>query len=391
MAAGSDRDDPECLNEESDAKEVNVLPQLTRIVEAVNRLAPQELAESWDRVGLQVNRYESGISRVLVALDLNGPVIQEGREHQVDGFIIHHPFLFKPLTQIDPTEPSMQILANLIKNDQFVFVAHTNMDKAERGINQYLAEILGLTRIKVLEPAAVPTSKIVVFTPASHREAIREAMAAAGAGEIGDYRECSFESSGTGTFRPGSLSHPYVGQPDNLEAVAEVRLEMVVDQARVNRVLAAVYQNHPYEEPVVDVYSLMNRSRHGLGRIGDLEETIPLQTIWKLIKSKLRVETLKTSGEPEQMISRIAICSGSGGSLISQAIRQHADLYLTGELNYHDHWAAREAGLAVIEAGHWATESCFVSLIAEYLEETFDGDALHIIRSGVTGEPYQMV
>lgn len=367
------------------------MPQLTQLIETVNRLAPPELAESWDRVGLQINRCGSEVTRVLVALDLNGPVLREGQEHRVDGFIVHHPFLFKPLTQINPTEPSGQILASLIKNNQFVFVAHTNMDKAERGINQYLAEVLGLSRIKILETAIIPSCKVVVFTPASHAEAIRMAMAEAGAGEIGGYQECSFSCDGTGTFRPGCMSRPYVGQPDNLETVEEVRLEMVVSQTRVNRVLTAICQNHPYEEPVVDVYSLMNRSRHGLGSIGDLEEAITLETIWELLKRKLRVDAMKISGEPQQMISRIAICSGSGGSLVAQAIREKADLYLTGELNYHDHWAAREAGLAVIEAGHWATESCFVPLIAQYLEETFDGENLHIIRSGVTGEPYRLI
>lgn len=366
------------------------MPRLKQLVEAINRLAPFELAESWDRVGLQIGRSVATVQRILVAVDLNHPVLQEGQNHQVDGFIVHHPFLFKPLTGVNPSELQGQLLSSLIKHDQFVLVAHTNMDKAEHGINQYLAESLGLTRIQPLEPALVPTYKVVVFTPPTHAEQLREAMAMAGAGEIGEYRECSFSCNGTGTFKPGSRARPYLGQPGRLEAVPEMRLELNVIQSGLNKVLQAVYRYHPYEEPVVDVYPLSNPSRHGMGRIGHLAEPLPLAEFQQRIKVKLGLEAVKVSGEPAKPIAVVAVCSGSGGSLIRQAAQQNADLYLTGELNYHDHWEARERGLAVIEAGHAATENCFITLVSRYLEEIFADDSFQIIRSGFTGEPYRI-
>lgn len=367
------------------------MPQFTQLVRAIERLAPWELAEGWDRVGVQVHRCEPSIRRVMVALDLNAQVIREGQFHQVDGFILHHPFLFQPLTHINPTDPQGKILAQLLKNDQFVIAAHTNMDKAEYGINRYLAEMLGLTELHVIDPVRLQGYKVVVFTPPTHLDVLREKMAETGAGEVGEYRDCAFSCDGTGTFRPGDMAQPFLGRPGQFEAVAEARLEMAVSQSLLSRVLKTIQENHPYQEPVVDIYPLQNASRHGLGRVGVLPESLVLSRIWELVKHRLRVEHLKTSGEPDRMITRIAVCSGSGGSLIQAAVRAGADLYLTGELNYHQHWEAKEAGLAVIEAGHGATECCFVPLLGEHLEQEFEGENLQIIRFGAIEEPYRII
>ena len=266
------------------------MAKLNRIIEAINRLAPMELAESWDRVGLQVGRSESEVKKVLIALDLNSSVLAEGRQHQVDGYIVHHPLIFKPLTSIIPGTYQGSLLTDLIKNDRFLLAAHTNLDNAERGINRYLADLLGLT--------------------------------------------------GTGPIIP-----------------------------------------------------IQDSSRHGTGRIGTLPRAVRLDDFCKLVKQKLDAAQLKVTGSPETEIRQIAICSGSGGGFVADVIRQGADLYLTGEMNYHDCWEARERGLAVIEAGHWTTEHCFIPLMADYLERELAGDTgFEPVRSRAgAGEPYRMI
>jgi dinuclear metal center YbgI/SA1388 family protein len=282
------------------------LPTVKQIVAAVNRLAPPQLAEEWDRVGLQVDREGAAVRRVMVALDLNSQVIQAGagQSSPVDGFIVHHPFLFKPLTRISHATPQGRILAHLLANNQFVLAAHTNLDRAARGINQYLAERLGLTQLAPLEPAALTAYKV---------------------------------------------------------------------------------EN--------DVYPAPNNAGHGLGRIGTLPEAVSLQKFGELVKTQLPAKWLRVSGAPERLIRKVALCSGSGGDLVAVAIQRQADLYLTGELNYHVHWEAREQGLAVIEAGHGATEQCFVPLMTAYLREVFPPpDELAVISSAVPEpEPYRVV
>jgi dinuclear metal center YbgI/SA1388 family protein len=363
------------------------LPSVKQIVVAVQRLAPPELAEEWDRIGLQVDRANPTVQRVMVALDLNSQVIRAAQSERIDGFIVHHPFFFKPVTRINYSTPQGQILAQLIQNDQFVLAAHTNLDKAARGINQYLAELLGLIQVTVLEPAVLSGYKVAVFTPESHTARLRTAMAEAGAGEIGAYRECSFSQPGTGTFYPSHSARPYLGQPGRLESVPEIRFEMVVPPAKLAQVLQAVYAYHPYEEPALDVYPVQHGSRHGLGRVGFLPEPLSLKRLCDLVKTKLSTQWLKVSGDPDREIRKVALCSGSGGSLLDAALREGADLYLTGELNYHAHWEACEQGLAVIEAGHGVTEQCFIPLMTAYLKEVFAAPNELIVVSGALAEP----
>jgi hypothetical protein len=235
--------------------------------------------------------------------------------------------------------------------------------------------------------------KVVVFSPESDADRLHEAMTAAGAGELGNYRGCSFGAQGIGTFYSGELAKPYLGRPENWESVPETRLEMVVAQAQLEQVLQAIYTQHPYEEPAVDVYPVQNTSRHGLGRVGMLPEAVSLKYFGELVKAKLPARWLKVSGDPTREIRKVAICSGSGGSLVDAALQQQVDLYLTGELNYHAHWEARERGLAVIEAGHGATEKCFIPLMTTYLSKAFAApDDLTIVSGALPEqEPYRVV
>jgi dinuclear metal center YbgI/SA1388 family protein len=365
------------------------LPVLARISDAIAELAPWDLAESWDQVGLQIGDARKTVSKLLVSLDFNQQILEEGLKQQVDGFLVHHPLIFKPLKRLSYQNETEKLVINLLKHDFFLIAAHTNVDKAKHGLNQYLAEQLRLENIKPLEVVETYSYKVIVFGPETHLENIRDAMSRAGAGIIGDYQKCSFESPGKGTFEPSKSTHPFIGTPGIFQRVPEIRLEMIVDKNCLSRVIQAIYDNHPYEEPVFDIYSLVNSSSHGLGRIGNLKFAVTLEEFGRSVKKELSCENIQVVGELSRPIKKVALCTGSGRQLLNQAVKQQADLYLTGELNYHDFIAARENDLAVITAGHWGTEHCFVDLMADYLNRYFKSETkFEVIKGKSQAEPY---
>lgn len=351
------------------------MPQLQHIMEVLNRLAPWDLAESWDNVGLQIGRLDQPVSRVMVALDLNEQVIQEGLHCQVDGFVVHHPLLFKPLSKVNLDTPIGRCLEELIKHRLFLIAAHTNMDMAAGGLNQFLADRFGLIDIKLLDPCMNPSSqrlyKIVVFAPQEYIPSLRNVMVRAGAGVIGNYADCSFEVGGSGTFRPCKEATPFIGKPGEVSRVEETRLEMLVAEESLLKVSEAVHDSHPYEEPVIDVYPVQSQVIHGMGRIGRLKEPLKLYDLALLAKKKLSAKDIRITGEQDKMIHTLAICSGSGGSLLNKVLRSKVDAFLTGELNYHDFLLAKDSDLAVIVAGHWATEHGFVDLMVRHFNDYF--------------------
>lgn len=365
------------------------MPVLSEISRAIAELAPWDLAENWDQVGLQVGNGNKTIHKVLVSLDYNRQTFEEGLDLQVEGFIVHHPLIFKPLKRLTNQTEAERLITALVKHDLFLIAAHTNIDKAKRGLNQYLAERFKLKNIKVLDKAEPNSYKVVVFTPESYVVTLREAMAQAGAGIIGDYQKCSFELHGFGTFLPGDNARPFVGTQGSFERTPEVRLEMIAEKRFLPGVLGAIKANHPYQEPAIDIFPLANPSSHGLGRIGDLQQSVPLNEFCSWVKNELSCRNIRVSGDLSRPIKRVALCSGSGRDLLFKAVREQADLYLTGELNYHDFITARDNGLAVIAAGHWGIEHCFIDLMADYLNSYFQSEpGFEVIKGKSQEEPY---
>lgn len=371
---------------------------LLTIYEAINELAPWNTAESWDNSGLQVGRMDQPVRKILLAVDFNQAVFAEGCKLGVDGYLVHHPFFFKPLQKIDLADPKGSALANLIKHDQFLLSAHTNLDCAPYGINHYLANQLQLQEVRPLQPLADEYCKIAVFVPASQLDRLRWAMAEAGAGEIGAYTQCSFTTEGTGSFLPGKSANPHIGSVGELEFVSEVRLEMVLPRSQLGAVEAAIMKVHPYEKPAFDVYPLLisevnpnNLTAGGLGRIGYLKPALTLDKFCQLLKRLFSVNPLRVSGDPRRLISKVALCSGNGKSLIPKVLKEQVDLYITADLDYHDFCDGVEAGLAMVDLGHYSSEHCFIPLMAEYLNQTFSENELQLISSTVSGEPYRVL
>ncbi len=346
---------------------------LRQLMEAIDRRAPWSLAESWDNSGLQIGSNDQEIKSLMVALDFNEQVLNEGLARQVDGFLTHHPLFFRPVSQIDYSAPSGHLLQLVITHKLFVISAHTNVDKACPGLNDYLADRLGLDQVEPLQRAASQLVKLTVFVPPEYSTKLRTVMAQAGAGHIGAYDECSFSVAGTGTFRPGPAAKPWTGTAGRLEEVAEIALEMRVRQSLLPNVLQAIHANHPYEEPVIDITSLVDRAGEGLGRVGRLPQPIRLGDYLQTIKERLGVRHLRVTGDPDRLVRTVALCSGSGGSLLDMVIQRRADLFITGDLDYHQFMKANDHRLAVVDSGHWGTEHWFIPMIADYLQDYFDG------------------
>ena len=336
----------------------------------VHGLFPPELAEEWDNVGLQVGDPAASVERVLVALDPGADAVAVACAREAQLLVTHHPLLFKPLRRLTPEEPVGHVVWQAVRGGVAIIAAHTNLDRAADGLNRWLAQRLQLAAVEPLQPAAGRLLKLVVYVPATHAEAVADALFAGGAGQIGGYDHCSFQTAGTGTFRPGPGTKPFTGTTGQRERVEEVRLETVVPQRRLARVLERLFKAHPYEEVAYDLVPLANQLPGcGLGRIGRLAEPLALEDLAERLKVALGCPYVRLVGRPALTVAKVAVCGGSGAGLIQEARRQGADVLVTGDVKYHEARQAEQLGLALIDAGHFATERLVAGELAARLGE----------------------
>lgn len=339
------------------------------IVEAMERLAPKYLAESWDNVGLLVGSPSQKVAKIAVTLDVTQAVVDQAIRDGIDLIITHHPVIFKPVTRIRTDLPQGQILSSLLKANIAVYAAHTNLDSAVGGVNDILAVKLGLQQA---EPLAVSytekMNKLVVFVPKTHMEIVQRAIIEAGAGHIGNYSHCTFSSEGIGSFLPLDGAQPFIGECGTVHYEDEMRLETIVPDKISRRVIKAMLKAHPYEEVAYDMIQLANPGHVlGLGRVGQLAMPLPLADFIEQVKTALGREHVSVAGARDKMVKKVAVCGGSGAGFIPKAAFAGADVFITGDVKYHEAQDALAAGMAVIDAGHFATEQPVVSFVAEYL------------------------
>lgn len=362
------------------------MPILSELIDTLEKLAPRELAETWDNVGLLLGSKKQQVSKVLCALDLNEEVVEEAINLQVDCIITHHPFLFKPLKQIDLDSTSGKIIARLIKANIAVYAMHTNYDIAEGGLNDYLSIGLGLREIEVLQPTKEEKMcKCQVYVPLTHAEAVREVIIAHNPCQIGAYRGCSFTTSGEGTFMPLETANPYIGTVGDLEKVKECVISFMAEARQVMSIMAAIQEVHPYEEIAYDVFELKNMAKHyGIGRVGVLPEALTLEVFISQVKQFFNIPYVRvTKASKESPIKRVAICSGSGAEYIGIAAKK-ADVYITGDLKFHEAQMAYDLGMPVIDVGHYVSENKALIPIGQCITSQF-GEC-EVIYSKVDGE-----
>jgi dinuclear metal center YbgI/SA1388 family protein len=329
---------------------------------------PPSLAEDWDNVGLQAGDPAAPLERVLIALDVTATTLDEAVALGAQAIVAHHPLIFRPLKNITSLDPNSRLLMRAIAANIAIIAVHTNLDCGADGLNDWLAARLGIQEVLPLQEGNLPLYKLVVYVPVGHEQAVESALFAAGAGTIGAYDHCSFASVGTGRFRPGVTSAPFVGSPGQESTPPEIRIETIVSAERVAKVIDKLRKAHPYEEPAYDLLLLQNRRDDlGLGRIGRLRQPLPLQDYARQIGAALGTNSLRLVGDPQRLVSKVACCGGSGASLLFAAQRQGADLLVTGDIKYHDARNALDLGLALVDAGHFATEQVMVAGLAEKL------------------------
>ncbi len=360
----------------------------------INAIYPPALAEDWDNVGLQVGDPTAEVSRIAVALDPVEATLTEAVSKKAELLVCHHPLIFKPLRHLTPNDETGKLVLRAVQEKVAIFSAHTNLDRATGGLNDWLAERLGLIDARPMETNEGLLFKLVVFVPVEAQETVADALFSAGAGAIGAYDRCSFRAAGTGTFRAGAGTDPYVGEPGKDESVDEVRLETVVPKEKLGRVVARMVKAHPYEEVAYDLYPLLNdRPDVGLGRIGKLAEPVSLSEYAAQIKSSLDAGHVRVVGPGHKKICKVAVCGGSGASLLATAYRQGADLLVTGDVKYHDARIAESLGIALVDAGHFATEKIAVEGLTRQLHKIIEDKGFEIEVLPLSGErdPFEVI
>ncbi|KXH87419.1 Nif3-like dinuclear metal center hexameric protein [Sporosarcina sp. HYO08] len=364
------------------------------IITLFEKWSPKRFAMEGDPVGLHIGQLNRPVEKVLVTLDVNEAVVDEAIEKGAALIIAHHPPIFRPLKAVLTDTTQGRMIEKCIKNDISVYAAHTNLDVAPGGVNDMLASKLGLLQTEVLSPTlSDPLYKLVVFSPVTHAEDVRQALAKAGAGAIGDYEGCSFSSTGTGRFTPSAGADPFIGGVGRGEEVEEERIEVVLPGPLRSKVLKAMHQAHPYEEVAYDFFMLDQRTEAlGLGRIGTLEKEMTLKQFAEHVKQIFGVPAARFVGDAHSIIRKVAVLGGDGNKYIGAAKRSGADVLVTGDLYYHVAHDAEAMGLSVVDPGH-NIEKVMIEGVADYMqgacaEAKYD---VEFIRSEVITEPFQFI
>lgn len=366
------------------------------LIGPLETLAPKSLAMPKDPIGLQFSTLDKPVKKVLITLDIRPSVVKEAIEKNIDLIIAHHPPVYKPVQFFDLSNPQTKMYADLMKHDISVYAAHTNLDVAEGGMNDWLGEALGLVDLEVMSNTmSIPSYKIIVFVPKESSEQVRLAMTNAGAGQFDEqYHECSFSSIGIGRFTPKKGAHPTIGEINLHQEVEEERIEMLCLESHLNSVIEVLKVVHPYESPAYDILRLENTSHSmGLGRVGNLSEPVSFDDFLDLVAKTFHVKGLRYVLPTHHEISevkRVAICGGDAGSFYMDALKKHADVYITGDVYYHTAHDMQECPMAIIDPGHHIESICIEKLTSLYeewkREQQWD---VEIYASKIHTDPFQ--
>ncbi len=340
-----------------------------KIIKLMEAFAPKKFAEGWDNVGFQLGNPDHEIDKIMLTLDINDEIIDEAIDKNVDLIITHHPLIFKGIKSVTDDDVLGRRIIKLIKNNIGVYAAHTNLDVANDGINDYLAEILGLERISALNTSySTSYYKLTTFVPHADAESLRAAVCKSGAGNIGEYSDCSFSVDGTGSFKPLEGSNPYIGNKGEIEFVKEKRIEFIVSDENLQKSISALVSAHPYETPAYDVISLENKiESYGIGRYGFLNKPMETEAFIAHVKEKLKIPSVKLVGNSEGKIYKVGLCGGAGSDFIKDAKKAGCDIYISADIKYHDGQLASEIGIKLLDTGHYETEAIYMDRLRELL------------------------
>jgi dinuclear metal center YbgI/SA1388 family protein len=359
--------------------------KVSDLIAIIEKYAAPELQEDYDNAGLITGNYWWDCTGVICALDVTVEVVREAMENNCNLIIAHHPVVFRGLKRINGGTYVEQVVIEAIKKDIAVYAAHTNLDNVILGVNGMIAGKLGLKNSSILLPKNKVLRRLITFAPIDKAEQVRNAIFAAGAGHIGKYSECSFNSNGTGTFKAGKGADPYVGAIGERHYEKETKIEIVYPFYLENQVVKALVDNHPYEEVAYDIFTMDNvHFGIGAGIIGELEEPQSEKDFLKFIREKFKAEGIRHTALLGKPIKKVAVCGGAGSFLIRKAVQQGADMYITADVKYHEFFDA-EGRLVLADIGHYESEQFTVDLIHDLLAEKFPTFA--VLKTKVNTNP----
>ena len=362
--------------------------KVKNLLNNLDKIAPFFLQESFDNSGIQFADLDAPITKILLSLDVTQDVLDEALENKTNLIITHHPLLFSPLKQI--TKQKNPLLFKIITNKINLLAMHTNYDLAENGLNDYVANLLGIKKISPLQSSSEKVFKFAVYVPVQHADKVSLAIFEAGAGKIGKYTETSFNIAGKGTFKPTEGTNPFIGKTGEKEEVQEIKIETVVTERDLNSVVQAMKSMHPYEEPAYDIYELKTKPSYGIGIFGEIEKEVEISKFSLEVKNKLQAHYIRLIKSNNRKIRKVALCTGSGGSLLEQVSRKDVDLYITGDITYHTALRAKELELNVLDVEHFDTEKFFVeALYDQLIKFRIPQDIL--IKSKKMESPYKLL
>ena len=348
-----------------------------QITDTIEEQAPLVYQESYDNCGLQVGNPHAEVTGILLSLDVTEAIVDEAIARGCNMIVAHHPLIFSGLKQISGRNYVEKVVIKAIKHDINIYAAHTNLDNMAHGVNAKIAEKLGLQDVKILVPKTGIVSKLYTYAPADAAAKVREALFAAGAGSIGRYSECSFNTPGTGSFRPQEGTNPTIGQAGGpREEVAEVKIEVIVEKHLERVVLAALFSNHPYEEVAYELIPLPNPNQQiGAGMIGTLPAPVEASEFLSRVKRQMKADCIKHTALTGRLIQKVAVCGGSGSFLLADAIKQNSDIFITADYKYHQFFDA-EGRIIIADIGHYESEQYTPEIFEAILKKKFPNFAI---------------
>ncbi len=351
--------------------------KLKEIVSAFESFAPLAYQEKYDNSGLAVGDPEMEITAALLCIDVTVEVLEEALTLGANLVISHHPVVFKPLTKLTESNSVERMVAHAIRKNIALYSAHTNLDNVLQGVNHKICSKLRLIETEILVPLQRTLKKLVTFVPDQHADVVRNALFKAGAGHIGNYDACSFNNNGYGTFRAGEGANPFAGEVGKMHMENETRIETIFPPAYQKEVIRALLKSHPYEEPAYDIYPVDNPFQlAGSGMIGKLTRPANEKDFLELVKTTFNCHHLRHSKLLNKPVSRIAVCGGSGAFLIPAAISAGADLFITGDVKYHEFFIAEDQ-LLIADIGHYESEQFTIEIFYDILRKKIPNFAIH--------------
>jgi dinuclear metal center YbgI/SA1388 family protein len=352
--------------------------KLTECIQILEEWAPATLQESYDNSGLQIGDPQGVVSSALITLDCTEAVVEEALDKNCSLIIAHHPLIFGGLKSLTGKNYVERTVLKAVKAGIAIYAIHTNLDNILSGVNKKIAEKLGLRNCRILRPHESRLKKLVYFCPMNAHEKVRQAVFEAGAGTIGKYDNCSFNLQGKGTFKAGDDADPHVGEVGEMHTEKEMRVETVFPAFLQNKVLQALIKAHPYEEVAYDVYALANSwNEVGSGLIGELEESMDFDEFMGTVKQAFQAKGIRYTDKVNEKVRKVALCGGSGSFLLPDAMRQQADVFISGDFKYHQFFDA-ENKLSILDIGHYESEQFTPELIKEYLDKKMPNFATYL-------------